>query len=168
MMTERYHTFQSFFLHTQIGFNISFFEDKYMFCIKIINIFGKRSILLGKQCFYSIYQFIIVTMCFPRVFKSTIVKFCLCIIISQIILRHKSIIYNIIPVTNKKSLQSKSCKKFTSKSISSFSINIYNFIVSKLIFSFRKGMKIFQIKFKKICICFSFYHNYFIDEENFR
>gem|GEM_PF-1902198 len=105
------------------------------------------------------------TMCFPAFLEAGITRPGLFIIISQIVLRHKSIINDIIPITDKKRLKTKSCKKFASDFVTSFTVDIDDFVISYFEFSFWERMKISQIVFKKIRISFTFHHNNLIYEK---
>lgn len=78
---------------------------------------------------------------------------------------HKSIIYDIIPITYKGGLETKSRKKVTSDLITSFTVDINDFIIGDFSFSLRKRMEIPQIEFKEISISFSLYHDDFVDEK---
>jgi hypothetical protein len=49
--------------------------------------------------------------------------------------------------------------------ITSFTIDVYNFIISDFIFPLRKCMHISQIKLKEIGISLSFYHDNLVDEK---
>ncbi len=167
-MAKFYCLLQSFFRHTKIRLYISPFENKYILLIKLIYICNKLSIFLRSKIPDSIDEFIIMAMSFFVFFDSHIIGFCLFIIITQIILCHKSIVHDIIPITNKERLQIKSLKESMPKLIASLSIDIDDFIIGNFAFSFRKRMKISQIKFKKIYISLTFYHNDLVDEKYFR
>lgn len=136
-MTKIYRIFQSFFWHTKIRFDISFFENENIFRIHSIDTRYQLFIFLRKHISDSIDQFIVMTMGLTTFFESCIIRPCLLIIRAEITLCHKSIINNIIPITDKIGMQTESIKKFAPYFITSFTINIDNFIILNQIFPFR-------------------------------
>lgn len=141
-MTKFYRLFQSFFRHTQIGLYISFFENEYILIIKLIYIWDKLSVLLREKIPNGIDKLIVITMSFFAFFEPHIIGFGLFIIIAQVILSHESIVYDIIPISNKKRLQTESSKKFIPKFIASLSIDIDDFVIGDFALPFRERMKI--------------------------
>ncbi len=104
-------------------------------------------------------------MRFPAFFESGITGFCLLVVMSQIHLRHESVIHDIVPITDKKRFQAESCKESAPYIIASFAVDIDDLIIGDLIFPCRERMQISQIIFKEICISLTFHHDDLVDEK---
>lgn len=99
-MAESHGVFQSLFRHAEVRLYISFLEDEDVFFIEIIYVGQEISVLLRKHVPQRIDQFIVMTMGLSAFFESGVTGSCLFVIISQIRLRHESVIHDIVPVAD--------------------------------------------------------------------
>ena len=99
-MAESHRILQSLFRHAEIRLYISFLEDEDVFFIQIIYIGDQISVFLRKQVPDRIDQFVVMTMGLSAFLESGVTGSCLFIIISQIRLRHESVVHDIVPIAD--------------------------------------------------------------------
>jgi hypothetical protein len=150
-MTESNRRFQALFSEIEIRLDIASLEDIDLFIIEFLDMSEQLSILLRKTIHDSKDQSIVVASTGKfGLFYFWEIGFGLLIIVAQFLLGEKSVIHDIIPITDKIGSNAESGKEFLPDLVTSFSIDVDDFIISDFVFPLGQCMEISQIIIEEI------------------